>query len=115
MLMESRTLRSNNEKFEVRARKFNSDLSKMKRSAQMDSDVMVGLKKQADTAKSELERLKRKRVNSLSPERIITGILQRPVNPPPSEQLHTGKDVPPASAQPTHSKSRTRKERWSNK
>jgi chromosome segregation ATPase len=114
MLMESSTLRSNNEKLEVRTRKFNSDLSKMKRAAQMDSDVMVGLKKQADTAKSELERLKRKRVDSLSPERIITGILQRPVDPPPSERLHTAKGVPPVSAQPTPKKSRTRKERWSD-
>ncbi len=114
ILMESSTLRSNNEKLEVRARKVNSDLSKMKRAAQMGSDVMVGLKKQADTATSELEQLKRKRVDSLSPVRTITGILQRPVDPTPSEQLYTGKDVPPASAQPTPKKSRTRKDRWSD-
>ncbi len=49
ILMENSTLRSNNEKLEVQARKVNSDLSKMKRAARMDSDVMVGLKKQADT------------------------------------------------------------------
>jgi hypothetical protein len=58
--------------------KVNSDHDRIKRAAQMDEDVMVGLKKKLETAKSEFESLKRKRANSISPERVIAGILKRP-------------------------------------
>jgi hypothetical protein len=84
----------------------------MKRAALMDEDVMVGLKKNLETAESELESLKRKRTDSISPERAITGILKRPAAPPPSRQRATGKEVPSSSAQPTPKKSRNRKNRW---
>jgi hypothetical protein len=107
--MENNTLRSNIAKMESQARKVNADLNKLK---QMDDAVMVGLKKQAEAAKNELERLKRKRVDSPSPVRIVTGILQCPVDPSPLEQLHTAKDDPPPSAQPTPKKSRSRKDKW---
>jgi hypothetical protein len=84
----------------------------MKRAAIMDADVMVGLKKRSETAESELESLKRKRTDSISPERAITAILKRPAIPPPSGQRATRKDVPSSSAQPTPKKSRNRKNRW---
>ncbi len=71
---------------------------------------MVGLKKRMETAKSELERLKRKRTDSISPERVITGILKRPADRSPP----TGKNVPSSSAQPTPKKSRTRKDGWND-
>ncbi len=106
------TLRIDKEKLEVKIGKVNSDHSKMKRAALFDENVMVGLKKRMETAESELERLKRKRTDSISPERVITGILKRLAASPPSGQLATGKDVPSSSAQPTPKKSRNRKNRW---
>ncbi len=51
----------------------NSDHDRMRRAARMDESVMVGLKKKLKTAKNELESLKRKRADSISPERVITG------------------------------------------
>jgi hypothetical protein len=79
----------------------------MKREALMDEDVMVGLKKKLQTAESDLESLKRKRTDSISPERAITGILKRPSAASPSRQ-----NVPSSSGQPTPKKSRNRKNRW---
>jgi hypothetical protein len=87
--------------------KYNSDYDRMKRAARMDEDVMVGLKKRLETAENELERLKRKRTDSISLERAITGILKRPAAPSPS-----GQNFPSSSAQPTPKKSRNRKNRW---
>jgi hypothetical protein len=84
ILKENLTLRSDNEKLEVKIGKVNSDHSKMKRAALLDENVMLGLKKRIETAESELERLKRKRTDSIIPERVITGILKRPAVPPPS-------------------------------
>ncbi len=40
--------------------------------------VVVNLKKRLETAEVELERLKRKRKESVSPDRVVTGILKRP-------------------------------------
>ena len=68
---------------------------------------MRGLKKRLETTEGELESSKRKRADSTSPERVITGILKRPIASPP-----TGQDVPSSSAQPTPKKSRNRKDRW---
>ncbi len=107
--MENNTLRSNIANMESQAREVIADLNKIK---QMDVAAMVALKKQAESFKNELERFKCKRVDSPSPVRIVTGILQRPVDPPLSEQLHTGKDVPPPSTQPTPKKARSRKDKW---
>ncbi len=73
----------------------------------MDENVMCGMKTRMETAENELEQLKRKRADSTSPERGITGILKRPAVSSP-----TGQDVPSSSAQPTPKKSRNRKERW---
>ena len=73
----------------------------------MDENVMCGMKTRMETAENELERLKRKRAGSTSPERTITGILKRQAASPP-----TGQDVPSSSAQPTPKKSRNRKDRW---
>ncbi len=80
----------------------------------MNANVMLGMKVRMETAESELERLKRKRTDSISPERAITSILKRPAAPPPSEPLAAGKDILSSSAQPTPKKSRTRKERWND-
>ncbi len=68
---------------------------------------MVGLKKKLDTAESEIESLKRKRADSISPQRLITSILKRPAAPSPSEQ-----HIPSSSAQPTPKKARNRRNRW---
>jgi hypothetical protein len=70
------------------------------------------MKERADTAEGELERLKRKRKDSISPDRVVTGILKRPGASPPSAQKATTTDAPPTSAQPTPKKSRTRRNRW---
>jgi hypothetical protein len=76
-------------------------------------DVAVfDLKKRLETAEGELERLKRKRKDSVSPDRVVTGILKRAVASPPSAQKATKMDTPTASAQPTPKKSKTRKNRW---
>ncbi len=79
----------------------------MRREAQTDESIMVGLKKKLEAAESELESLKRKRADSISPERGITSILKRPATSSPS-----GQNVPSSSAQPTPKKVRNRKERW---
>ncbi len=73
----------------------------------MDETIMVGLKKKSATAESELESLKHKRADSISPERVITSILKRTVAPSPS-----GQNVPSSSAQPTPKKARNRKDKW---
>jgi hypothetical protein len=98
ILKENLTLRRDNEKLEAKIGKVKTDHLKMKRAALLDENVMVGLKKRVETAKSELERLKRKRTDSIRPERMITGILKRPAIPPPSGQHAAGKDVPSSSA-----------------
>ncbi len=82
------------------------------REAEVNQKAMRGLKERVDTAESELERFKRKRKDSISPDRVvITGILKRPGASPPSAQKATKADAPPASAQPTPKKSRTRRNR----
>jgi hypothetical protein len=73
---------------------------------------MIGMKERMDAAENELERWKRKRTDSISPERVITGILKRPADLSPSKQPAAGKDVTASSAQPTPKKSRNRKDRW---
>jgi hypothetical protein len=76
---------------------------------------MVGLKVRMEIAESELERLKRKRTDSVSPERVITGILKRPATADSMDRSPpTGKEVPSSSAQLTPKKSRTRKDRWND-
>ena len=73
------------------------------------------LKKRLDTTEGELERLKRKRKDSVSPDRVVTKILQRPVASPPSPpsaQKVTKMDTPPISAQPAPKKPRTRGNRF---
>ncbi len=80
--------------------------------AEVNQKVMRGLKLRMDTAEGELERLKRKRKDSISPDRVITGILKRPGASPLSAQQAAGMDAPPTSTQPTPKKSRTRKDRW---
>jgi hypothetical protein len=104
-----------------RAAKVDLDFNRMKRAmqldekeAQVDRKVTLGLKARMDTAENELERLKRKRKDSISPDRVITGILKRPNASPLSSQQAARADDPPTSAQPTPKKSRSRKEKWSN-
>ena len=65
-----------------------------------------------ETAEGELERLKRKRKDSISPERVITGILKRPGASTPSAQQAAGTDTSPASAKPAPKKPRTRTKKW---
>ena len=90
-------------------RKVNSEHDRMKGTTKMDESLMIGLKKKLEAAESEIESLKRKRADSVSPERQITGILKRPeVSSPP------GQDVPSSSAQPIPKKSRNRKNRWND-
>jgi uncharacterized protein YoxC len=67
---------------------------RMKSTDQMDESVMIGLKKKLEAAESELESLKRKRADSISPERGIISILKRPAASSPS-----GQNVPSSSAQ----------------
>jgi hypothetical protein len=71
-------LRRTNKRLQEKLGKVNSDNNRMKRAAQMDEDIMIGLKKKLETAESELESLKRKRTDSIRTERAITGILKRP-------------------------------------
>ena len=80
--------------------------------ADVDQGVIRGWKERADTAERELERLKRKRKDSVSPDRVVTGILKRPGSSPFSAQQAAASFAPPPSAQPTPKRSRTRKERW---
>ena len=77
---------------------------------------MLGMKARMEIAENELERLKRKRADSNSPVRVVTGILKRPDSSSASESLiaATKMDTLSTSAQPTPKKSRTRKERWNN-
>jgi hypothetical protein len=103
---ENGILRRASKKREEKLGKVNSDCDRIKRAARMDEDIMVGLKNRLETAESELENLKRKRTDSISLERVITGILKRPAAPSPS-----GQNVPSSSAQPTPKKSRNRKNR----
>jgi hypothetical protein len=80
--------------------------------AEVNQRVTRGLKERLDTAEGELERLKRKRKDSVSPDRVVTRILKRPVASPPSAQKATKMDTLTASAQPTPKKSRTRRNRF---
>ncbi len=50
---------------EEKLRKVNSDHDRMRSTAQMDENVMIGLKKKLEAAESELESLKRKRADSI--------------------------------------------------
>jgi hypothetical protein len=87
--------------------KVNSAQDLMRREAQTDETIMVGLKKKLEAAQSEIESLKRKRADSSSPERQVTSIHKRSavLSPP-------GQNVPSSSAQSTPKKSRNRKNRW---
>ena len=70
-----------NQSLDEKLRKVNSVLQdQMRREAQTDETIMVGLKKKLEAAESELESLKRKRADSISPERRVTSILKRPAN-----------------------------------
>ena len=102
-------LRKVNQSLNEQLGKVNSAQDLMRREAQTDETIMVGLKKKLEAAQSEIESLKRKRADSSSPERRVTCILKRPaVSSPP------GQNVPSSSAQPTPKKSRNRKDRWDN-
>ncbi len=70
------------------------------------------MKERLDTAEGELERLKRKRKDSVSPDRVVTEILKRPGASPPSAQKAARMDIPTTSSQPTLKKSRTRRNRF---
>ena len=114
MTKENSSLRSDKEVLKSQAAKVDSEFKRMKRAMKLDESeaevnekAMRGLKKRLETTEGELESLKRKRADSISPERVITGILKRPIASPP-----TGQDVPSSSAQPTPKKSRNRKDRW---
>ncbi len=111
MTQESSRLRGDIEVLKFRATRVNSEFSK---EAELNDKAMRGLKARVETAEGELERLKRKHKDSISPERVITGILKRPSASPLSAQQASGTDSPPTSAQPTPKKSRTRKEKWSD-
>jgi hypothetical protein len=76
---------------QLRAAKVDTEVRRMKRAIQLDEKeaevnqkVMRGLKERVDTAEGELERLKRKRKESVSPDRVVTGILKRSGTSPPS-------------------------------
>jgi hypothetical protein len=124
MIKEIRTLRDKNEALEAEREKLlrvikvaDSDYKQLKRASQsqMDEDVMVGLKVRMETAENELERLKRKRTDSISPKRVITSILKRPATAASKDRAPpTGKEVPSSSAQQTLKKSWTRKDRWND-
>ncbi len=79
----------------------NAHNSTLARQTKLDESVLLGMKARMETAENELERLKRKRTDSISPERVITGILKRPGASPHSAKPAAGTDAPPASAQPT--------------
>jgi hypothetical protein len=100
-------LRKVNQSLDEKLRKVNSVQDQMKREAQTDEAIMVRLRKKLEAAESELEGLKRKRADSISPERGITSILKRPAASSPS-----GQNVPSSSAQPTPKKARNRKDSW---
>jgi hypothetical protein len=74
--------------------------------------VVDNLTKRLNTAEGELERLKRKRKDSVSPDRVVTKILQRPVASPPSARKSPKMDTPPTSVKPAPKKSRTRRNRF---
>ncbi len=58
IMKENLTLHSDNAALEANIGKVSSDYNKLKRAAQMDEGVMVGLKARMETAENELERLK---------------------------------------------------------
>jgi hypothetical protein len=104
---------------QLRATKVDTEVRKMKRAMQLDEKeaevnqkAIRGLKERVNTAEGELERLKRKRKESVSPDRVVTGILKRPGASPPSVQKSTKTNTPPAAAQPAPKKSRTRRNRF---
>ena len=120
MSQENSMLHRDKEKLQSRAAKVDSELKRMKRILQLDEKeaevnkkVMRGLKERVDTAEREIERLECKRKDSISPDRVVTGILKRPGASPLSTQRTAGIDAP-TSSQPTPKKSRTRKEKWSD-
>ncbi len=93
--------------------------SALKRASQLDEKeaevnlrVMHEMKLRMEKAENELERLKPKRTDSISPERVITDILKRPGASPLSANPAARADSFPATAQPEPKKSRNRKDRW---
>ncbi len=87
-------LRKVHHNLDDKLRKVNSDHDRMKSTAQKDESLMIGLKKKLEAAQSEIESLKRKRADSISPERRVTSILKRP-----AVSLPPGQNVPFSSAQ----------------
>jgi hypothetical protein len=119
MTQENTRLLSDKSLLQLRATKVDTEVRRMKRARQLDEKeaevnqkVTRGLKERLDKAEGELERLKRKRKDSVSPDRVVTGILKRPGSSPPSAQKAAKTDTPPASVQPAPKKSRTRRNRF---
>ena len=79
----------------------------------LDEAVILGMRTRMETAEGELERLKRKRADSISPERIVKSILKRPDSSSVSEPrvAATETDTLSSSVKPTPKKPR-RRERW---
>ncbi len=121
MTLENTKLLQDKSQLQLKATKVDTEVRQMKRAHQLDEKehevnqkAIRGLKEQVSVAEGELERLKRKRKESVSPDRVVTGILKRPGSSPPSAQKSTKADTPPTSAQPALKKSRTRKARWND-
>jgi hypothetical protein len=119
LTLENTRLLQDNSLLQLKATKVDTEVRQMKRAHQLDEKehevnqkAIRGLKERVDTAEGELERLKRKRKESVSPDRVVTGILKRPGTSPPSAQRPTKTDTSPASAQPSPKKSRSRKNRF---
>ncbi len=115
MTQENTRILGDKSMLQLRATKVDTEVRRMKRAmqlnekeAEVNQKVTRGLKERLDTAEGELERLKRKRKDSVSPDRIITGILKRPGSSPPSAQKAAKTDATPTSAQPTPKKSRNK-------
>ncbi len=98
MTQENSNLRSDKEVLKFRAADVDSEFKRMKRTmkldekeAELNEKAIRGLKKRLETTEGELESLKRKRADSTSPERVITGILKRPAISSPTGQDGKGK------------------------
>ena len=104
---------------QLQATETDSEVRRMRRAMQLDEKeaeinqrATRGLKERLDTAEGELERLKRKRKESVSPDRVVTGILKRPGTSPPSAPKPTKADTSPVSVQPAPKRPRTRRSRF---
>jgi hypothetical protein len=112
LLQEKATLQLQAAKADTEVRQMTKAHHLGEKEHEINQKAIRGLKERVDTAEGELERLKRKRKESVSPDRVVTGILKRPGTSPPSVQKSGKANTPPVSAQPALKKSRTRRNRF---